>query len=400
MALTAVMFVTIVGFAGLAIDVGDWYATKTNMQTAADAAAINAGFALLASSSTGGSDAQLLDAASQAAAANGFDPNDGVQVDVSLSSDGKSVEVTLSQSSPTMMSSLFLGGSVSISAAATVSVIGQTACLLVLEESVGSALRLDSNGRIDAPSCAIQVNSVSPVASSINSNASVSAAAICITGGYEVNSNGDYSPTPDTGPTDCPPVPDTLADLDPPPYSGCDYDGLQVRQGSTTLSPGVYCGGIEITGNAQVDFDPGEYIIEGGKFRVWGNAAAQGTGVGFYLTAGATIRFGGNSNVSFSAPTVGPLAGVIFFQDRNDSGTNRFDGNGIGTLEGTIYFPNGRFESGANVVLAASSAFTVLIARWVALYSNAHLVLNANYAASDVPVLLASTGSNLVRLTN
>lgn len=400
MAVTAVMFMTIVGFAGLAIDVGDWYATKTSMQTAADAAAINAGFALLASSSTGGSDAQLLDAASQAASANGFDPNDGVQVDVSLSSDGKSVEVILSQSSPTMMASLFLDGSVSISAAATASVVGATACLLVLEASDMYALRAGNNSMVDAPNCSVQVNSTDDTAMKLQNQASITAYSICVTGGYEDSSSGGFSPTPNSGSTDCPPLPDPLADLDPPSYSGCDYDDFDVNNGTTTLSPGVYCGGINIFGNAQVDFDPGVYIIEGGEFRVTGNGAAQGTGVGFYLTDGATISFSGNADVGFSAPTVGPLAGVVFFQDRNDSGTNRFDATGIGKLEGTVYFPNGKFRTDANADLAVSSPFTVLIARWVEINNNARLVLNADYGASDVPALLASAGSSLVRLTN
>ena len=399
MALTAVMFMTIIGFAGLAIDVGDWYATKTSMQNAADAAAISAGIQLVASGAGGD---QVTSAASQAAAANGFDPNDGAQVDVTISADGQSVMVMISQPSPTILAGLFLGDSVTISATATASLVAGPTCLLSLEETAANGLYLDSNSRVDVAGCSIQVNSTNPVASSVNSSATVNAAAICITGGYEENSNGGYSPTPETGTTDCPPVSDPLAALEPPPYSGCDYDAHVVDNITTTLSPGVYCNGLVTDGNADVEFLPGEYIIDGGNFLVNSNSIVQGTGVGFYLTGGATIWFDSNVVVDFSAPIDGPLAGIVFFQDRNDTGTNRFDSNAISRLEGTIYFPNGSFHSDSNSAIAADSAFTVLIARRIELDSNARLVLNSNYAASAVPVVLPAGGggSGLTRLTD
>lgn len=399
MAMTAVMFMVIVGFTGLAIDVGDWYATKGSMQNAADAAAISAGIELGASGAGGD---QVTIAARQAAAGNGFDPNDGAQVVVAIGADGRSVNVMISKPSPTLLAGLFLGDSVTISASATASMVAGPTCLLSLEETASKGLWLDSNSRVDAAGCSIQVNSTNPVASRIKSNASVTADAICIAGGYQDNSNGAYAPTPETGSTDCPPVSDPLAAMAPPPYSGCDYDALEVDDVTTTLGPGVYCDGLKIKGNADVEFLSGEYIIEGGDFLVDSDSVVQGAGVGFYLTGGATIEFKNNVVVDFSAPTDGPLAGILFFQDRNDTGTNRFDSNSINRLEGTIYFPNGRFNSDSDAVIAADSAFTVLIARRIELGSNARLVMNADYTASDVPVVLPAGGggSGLTRLTD
>jgi hypothetical protein len=47
-----------------------------------------------------------------------------------------------------------------------------------------------------------------------------------------------------------------------------------------------------------------------------------------------------NVLVNLSAPTSGPLKGILFFQDRSISGTrqNVFGGGASGRLEGAIYF--------------------------------------------------------------
>ena len=65
-------------------------------------------------------------------------------------------------------------------------------------------------------------------------------------------------------------------------YGACNHHGKTVDSLTTTLQPGVYCGGLTIKGNANVTFAPGEYIIKDGKFFVDSNSKVSGQGVGFF----------------------------------------------------------------------------------------------------------------------
>ncbi len=397
--LTALMFVAMIGFAGLAVDLGGWYTTKRSMQTAVDAAAVVAALEMTSPNYT---DSQVTTAAWAAATANGFDPNGGAQVIVTIATGGQSVDVAITEPSPTLFSSLFLGSSVTIGTDAGASLNGAPICILSLEDSAEKGLYLDSNAQIDSDGCAIQVNSTNPNASWLasNSTVNVTAASICVTGGYRDESTGGYSPTPDTGATECPALDDPLANVPPPAYDplDCWRTDFELDNEIENLDPGLYCGGLTLKNNSVGTFLEGVYIISGGDLFVDSNSTAQGTGVGFYLTNGAKVHFTSNTFVDFTAPTDGPLAGILFFQDRDEGGTHFFDSNNISKLEGTIYFFDGKFESNSNTTIGGDSNFTILIARWIEVNSNAQLIFNSNYAASDVPVPLA-IAAQIVRLT-
>jgi len=55
-------------------------------------------------------------------------------------------------------------------------------------------------------------------------------------------------------------------------FSLLDSD-IYSNGGDVTLSPGVYCGGISISGSQKVNFEPGVYIMDGGSFDVSGPTA-------------------------------------------------------------------------------------------------------------------------------
>jgi Putative Flp pilus-assembly TadE/G-like len=73
---------------------------------------------------------------------------------------------------------------------------------------------------------------------------------------------------PEWGRSSCPP-PGTL--LDPGP--GCGFAGNSGYP--ATLSPGVYYGGIVISGQAQIQFNPGVYYLAGGGLQYQGNASSS-----------------------------------------------------------------------------------------------------------------------------
>jgi hypothetical protein len=70
---------------------------------------------------------------------------------------------------------------------------------------------------------------------------------------------------PEFGRTSCPPQGELLV-----PGPGCSF----TSKTPTTLSPGTYYGGIVISGQAQVQFNPGVYYIAGGGIQYQGNESS------------------------------------------------------------------------------------------------------------------------------
>jgi hypothetical protein len=111
----------------------------------------------------------------------------------------------------------------------------------------------------------------------------------------------------------------------------------------------VYCGGITISNNAIVNVSAGTYVLAGGGLSVTGNGAIKGTGVTFYNTekpgfAYKPIYTQDQANLTLAAPTSGPMAGMLMFQDRSITSTALNILGGGGGLEGALYFPTTKLE--------------------------------------------------------
>jgi len=53
------------------------------------------------------------------------------------------------------------------------------------------------------------------------------------------------------------------------------------------------------------------------------------------------LKFNGTADINLSAPTGGDYPGVLFFQDRNDTGyTHTINGSSTSTLQGAVYMPS------------------------------------------------------------
>lgn len=127
--------------------------------------------------------------------------------------------------------------------------------------------------------------------------------------------------------------------------------------GTLTLQPGIYYGGLSISGN--VTLASGVYIIAGGGFAfTTGNTAVTSTGEGgvtIYNTKdpnpstssiasqyGAFIFGNGNATASLVAPSSGPYAGIALFQDRSNTTEIDLQGGNSGnySIDGAIYAPS------------------------------------------------------------
>lgn len=307
-------------------------------------------------------------------------------------------------------------------ATATAHVVGSTKiCVLgLMDRGVLAGVHLDNNARLTAEDCGVYSNSTSFASIRTDSNSELSAGLICAAGGTMASRSVSFTPEPIT---DCPQLPDPLSERKPPPVDSCLETNLVVET-DTVLSPGTYCGGLTIRDEAEVELRPGIYVIKDGPFNVEDEAELEGEYVSFYLVGdGSTFNFEEDTEISIGASKDGPLAGLLFYEaldpavvaaaERRSSffsvfsdlgalktmRTHRIKSNDARQLLGTIYLPNSILQIDANAPVADESAYTAVVVRRLWLLEGPHLVLNADYSATDVPVPSSIAGGE-AKLTN
>jgi hypothetical protein len=199
---------------------------------------------------------------------------------------------------------------------------------------------------------ALVVDSTSSQAAIASGNAVVSAADIDAAG-TSATGHGSFA-----GPVDTtePPVADPLASLSAPPVPSIVRSTSTLNISSDTmLLPGLYIGGIQVSGKAHVVLAPGLYYLQGGGLSVSGQATVTdgGQGVLIYNAPGNKndgITINGQASVSLSGLTAAQLAslgltgpqyagyvGLAIFQDRSSSAALTVSGQGSLTVTGTVY---------------------------------------------------------------
>jgi hypothetical protein len=369
------MFV-LLAFAGLALDSCYMYFHKRNMQTAADAGAYAGALEKL----RGNSDVDT--AVKQDTALNGFtDGSDNVTVTVndppstgSKSGNTNFVEVIVSHPQPTWFMRVLSFDTVTVKARA-VAGIGNTGngCVYALNTDTSNS----NNGFF------VNGTTNSTFSCGVFSNANFRAVGGACVVTPTVSYTGDY--TNQSGSTDCSqkgvekgvPIVDPLANkFSIPSYSSCDNTNFKITSGTTvTISPGVYCGGISISGSVQnVVFSPGNYILVGGGLQVNGGVNISGSAVTFFNTYPGTqsnkyngIGINGSGTVTLSAPTSGTYKALLFYQDPrvtwSASNGSIIAGGANSTYNGIIYFPSTDLQYAGNSSTSANGTdgYTVLI---------------------------------------
>lgn len=177
-------------------------------------------------------------------------------------------------------------------------------------------------------------------------------------------------------------IPDPLAALALPVAGACDFTNTVIDGISTTLSPGTYCGGLEIKNGAVVTLNPGLYIIGGGTFVVTGSEV-NGTDVAVALADPSVNIVWDNSTIRWSAPRTGQYAGMSMIGSREP--VYHVINASTVDLHGVIYLLQGSFvwtNSGTPAVNAFWSAWIVDGVSWL---GDGEIHYNFDLAASDVP---------------
>ncbi|MFY0614257.1 MAG: hypothetical protein JXQ99_22195 [Hyphomicrobiaceae bacterium] len=294
------------------------------------------------------------------------------------------VEIAATQKTASIMSSGSWFRKDSIEKRSVARVVGRpNICLLALEPREMGALWLVKTARMTGNDCSIFSNSESSSGLAVRDGAQLAADSICSAGG--VLEGGEISPPPIY---DWPQFEDPLAGRTEPAIGSCRYTKLKIKDETRTLSPGVYCGGLEISGNSDVTFEPGEYIIKDAAFAVRDDAKITGIGASFFLHTNTWLFFGHDTTLSLEASKSGSMAGLLFFGARSQSKfvTHTILSRNAQTLVGTIYLPRNSFIVDGDANVGGTSAYTAIVARRVVLLNGPHLVLNSDYDKTDVPV--------------
>jgi Flp pilus assembly protein TadG len=356
LAMFALVLVVVLAAAGMLIDGGRAWVERRAAQNAADTAALAAARAVANGGYTCNATGRdtATNAATNIANVNGY-----TNVDVhfppvnsskaSINGSCSYIEVDVSSTLSTTFSRVVGQNSWPVSARAISQVAqGQIAtcnfCALnsstqnhTLLVNLGSQLRVDGSIYVNSknggtgPGCTTKSWNVCGDGFDIfGTGGTISAATIQTVGGWETHdqdvatadgvavsgcsapdppSYSTVSPTPVSNVCIHQPVlPDPLSYVPTPVYS--DYTAqvgsssqltaLKISGGTTTIQPGIYWGGIQITNNANVTFAPGVYIMATGGLTVSGNATINAPNVMIYN--GSNNGGGTDSGPGPSAP--------------------------------------------------------------------------------------------------
>jgi hypothetical protein len=251
-----------------------------------------------------------------------------------------------------------------------------------------------------ADKCAIYSNNQSIKSITATQSGFFDVESICTAGGYIGRDDNFGAPVT----TDCPMLDDPLAGRPEPivdtqcktpsadegPF---DHHAMSLTAGTHQLEPGSYCGGLHISGNADVWLQPGIYTFVDGELTVAGNSRLSGDNVGlFFAKEDARFRFLESAEIELSAPIDGDMAGILFRSDRGCSSAEcasrifEINSSKVRSLLGTIYLPEDDLYIDTTMPVSEEAAFTILVVDQLSMKGSPTLVLNTDYAVTQVPV--------------
>jgi hypothetical protein len=368
-----------------AIDLASLNADHTAMQDAADATALALAKQLGVATTTGitaratdYADAQLGDIVTR----------DNIQVATAFAADNSSITVTLSGKRPSFFGNLLPPGGWSLSTRATAVTEGELPlCVLSYGVAGNYNLQVADQSRLTAANCLVQSNGDITV----NGGASLQSGMAQAVG----RAQGPIAPAPQAG---APAISDPFSSLSVAiPSNSCrPYNYTYLSSGSNVLAPGVHCGNFVVQNGAMLQLAPGEHYFIQGQLQLQGRASLVGDDVVLIFDKHSQFSFTEQATVDVSGRKSGPYAGFVIATTRQNNGTFNISSTSAEKMEGAIYIPSATLQvQGVANRVAEQSAWTVVVAQSIQLHGSANLVINANYAASSVPVP-GGVGSNTV----
>ena len=312
--------------------------------------------------------------------------NDAVTVNTTIAADNSSVTVVLTGHRSSFFGNLLPPGGWSMNAHATAATLGQLPlCVLSAGVAAGSNITLIGQSKVTAANCLVQSN---------NNITAASGAALAAGLAQAVGTaSGPITPAAQTG---APSIADPFASMtmNPPLLGLCNPLDLVFSVGVNVLAPGTHCGNITVRNGASVVLLPGEHYFVKGELQMQQNSTLTGSDVVLVFDKTSEFNFQNSSTISLSGRRSGPLAGFVIATTRDNTETFTISSNSARQLEGTVYIPSATLNvTGSANSVADQSAWTVVVAQDIQLSGSPNLVINANYASSQVPVPVG-VGSN------
>jgi Flp pilus assembly protein TadG len=406
----------LMAFMALAIDVGQLLYARRQLQTAADEAAL-AGALEIQQCGTTSNCTAMQTAAKSAFTENGLgSPGFATQcakpsvAGLALvlnngpcelgtadpdNNNASYVEAVVSMPQQTLFANLMGFKTITVAARSEAGLSSPQFCVDVTSPATSQALLMNSNSSLVA-SCGVMVDSNSGTAFLINSNATLRATAINVHGGDLIN--GSPSLTPSTPSTGVAAMADPLTNTPAPTLGSCGattsspYAGSPTQvtvNGSATLTPGTYCGGIQANAGATIMFTPGTYVMEGNMVFNSGDTVS-GSGTTFYFSVGS-LTMNGSSHANLVAPTTGAYAGILIFENPSDSTSMILNGDSTSVWQGAIYLPQAQLTLNGGSNLAA---YTILDVSTLIVNSGNSFTIGADY--SSLPRGAPGVGTNAI----
>ena len=381
---TAVIFglilALVVGAAGLAIDAARLYSVRSKLQGVTDLSALAGAEAAARSGSGEASRARsyfLLNASQNESLVGST-----VQVEI----EKNAVKVTAEQIVETTLMHVLSGSQRDVRVEATsvaafpAVASGGSACLIALNSADPWGINMGSASGIDA-NCGVFVNNASSQAIRLGSG-SLAAQFTAVVGDWQTRSDFTYLPVPVNAPRA---ISDPLSDLLAPPVGSCTFSKKRVADSDPhTLSPGVYCGGLEITTSQAVTLKPGVYVISDGAFKLGSSAHVSGDGVFFYLVgSNAVLDWGSGAYMAFAAPTSGAYQGMLIWGAGAQNSPHVLGSHTDSKLQGVVYSPLTEVIIGCNGTVGAKADWTAWVVRSLEVGSSATLKIRADYDGSS-----------------
>lgn len=345
LAFTAISLPLVFGAVGLAVDTTQWIVTKRQMQQVADSAALVGSYTAL----RGGDIDYSVDRDISTRRGEFV----GLTTSATLSPEDRpgdpyAVAVRLSVPAPLAFAGMFLSKPLTISVTATATMIEtDDFCAFALGSSTEAGIEIAPDTRLEAD-CGLATNSAAEAAIIGDATSQVAAKKLFAFGGINLAAQEGTRVRARALEQD-----DPLADIDPPsvPNTGCPNITINGEgAGYTSIKPGCF-GNLVINGKATLE--AGNYVLNRGNIVFGPTADVTCKGCSFFLTSDSVDTTPGSvgraridpaATVTLSAPTDGPYAGVLMYQDPRAAPEVKGEENVIAAnsrskLDGILYFP-------------------------------------------------------------
>jgi Flp pilus assembly protein TadG len=373
---TAIIFslsaVAVLVVAGGAMDWVRSFSTQATLQSALDGA-------VLAGIENSLQTSYQIDAASKYFKANAGTLADTAEVKFKRQNDRLVGNATISVNTTLLKLAGINKLDVGAVSAATAAPVLERICVMAMHPTRKHTLELKGAVSIVAPDCILYGNSNNTddvIDPHTVQNFVTARAVLTIGGGHHELQN--VTPAPQFGSAQ---VADPLASMAIPAGGACQYNNTVISGGTTTLSEGVYCGGLTIKAGATVTLN-GTYTIRGGKLSI-ASSTVQGSDVTIVLADNTASLNWSDSTIMIAAKKSGPYKGLAIMGVRQD--TNNFLVNSTIDVHGAVYMPNGAFDwtnTGTPPVTAKWTAWVVDGFSWD---GSGTIRMNFDVANSDIP---------------